>query len=476
MVANFYDCIYERLLKSIDDELIVWPGQSAAGRSYTGEAILNRVAAIRTELSKTGVQPGQQVLLAIPVTFDLICTLLAIMAMGAIPVLPPAASSLRTLLSLMMRENMSAVITRRKPPFLLHWLAKRTGIVPFHIDSVVAPSSAWLPPQPVDPDQPALISHSSGSTGTPKSVRRSHRVLLAQHQALSTSFPPWPGQRDFPLFPNILLHNLAVGTISILPDLPGFAVTQMDPACIVRQLVEQRVQTLTGNVYYFQKLLQYLEKQSLTFPDVRAIGIGGSPVPESLAHSLKKSFAQADIYVIYGSSEAEPIAVRKTGPTPKKPRAGYAVGTIHPALHVQIQPVGVLIFSDGTSYNTGEIEVKGAHVATAGNEWFRTGDFGYFNAQQLFLTGRRGNERIHQGVQHYQVEHMLSAVNGVKRVAARSTESGFTVYIEGNPSKADLWKTLTENFPMGIVDRICFRKTLPVDARHQSKIRYDRLK
>ena len=474
MAISFYECIHEGLLKNRDRDLLVWPEPFLAARAYTGEAILNRISAIRSELSGAGLRQGQSVLLVMPVTFDLVCTLLAIMAMGAVPVLPPAASSVRSLLYLAIRGDINGVITQRKLPLPLSRLANRVGITLLSTEGI-APSSSWLPPQPVDPNQPALISHSSGSTGRAKPIRRSHRVLLAQHRALSDAFPPWPGQRDFPLFPNILLHNLATGTVSILPDLPN-DITRMEPARIVEQILTQHVQTLTGNVYYVRKLLQYAEEHSLTFPDVRALGIGGSPVPEPLAHSLKKVFVRSAIYVIYGSSEAEPIAIRPVGPEHSTPCAGYAVGTIHPALRVRISTFGTLTISDGVSHEAGEIEVNGAHVATDGNDWLRTGDFGYLDKHKhIFLTGRKGNERIHRGIQHYQVEHVLLSVDGVERAAARSTEQGFTLYIEGSAEEATLWKTLEANFPGEIFIRLCFRKKLPVDARHHSKIRYDQL-
>ena len=35
------------------------------------------------------------------------------------------------------------------------------------------------------------------------------------------------------------------------------------------------VQTLTGNVFYFQKLLPELQRQPGGFPLVRALGVGG---------------------------------------------------------------------------------------------------------------------------------------------------------------------------------------------------------
>ncbi len=479
MTANYYELIHKKLLENTDSELLIWPDEDPTkpmSTAYTGGAILDRVAAIRTELARQKVQPGQSVMLAMPVSFDLICSLLAIMAYGAIPVLPPAAS-LRMLLSLLLTGDIRAILTQRKQSSPLSWLLRLIRVTPVCTENSIDLSGQWLPPQSVAPDQPALVSHSSGSTGAAKSIWRSHRVLLAQHQALNEAFPSWPGQRDFPLFPNILLHNLALGTVSILPALPGFKLTALEPGRIAQQLVSQHVQTMTGNVYYVQSLLRYLQLHPQTFPDVRAVGIGGSPVPEGLAHALKKYFVQATIYIIYGSSEAEPIAIRAVGPESRTPRAGYTVGTIHPSLQAKIHPMGTLFLADGTAQAVGELAVQGPHVATAGHDWLLTGDFGYLNeANELVLTGRRGNERVHMGVQHYQIEHVLAHVDGVASVAALATEAGFTVYVQGQAQETDLLIALATNFPEGLINHLYFRPTLPVDARHLSKIRYDQLK
>ncbi|XWW44074.1 acyl--CoA ligase [Fibrella sp. USSR17] len=476
MMTNFFGCLYDKLLENAAQELIVWPEAGGSARAYTGAAILERVSVIRHELTERGIHPGQSVMLAMPVSFDLICSLLAIMAQGAVPVLPPANASRFDLVSLLKQTGIRGVMVQKAPGLLLAGLARllRLQLVP------VAPLKVWsgtyLPPQLVDPEQPALISHSSGSTGKPKAIRRSHRVLTAQHYALSASFPPWVGQRDFPLFPNILLHNLAVGTVSVLPDLPGFSLARMNPARIVAQLVRQQVHTLTGNVYYFQHLLRYLNDHPAQITHVRAVGIGGSPVPDTLIHSLQPYFPAADLFVIYGSSEAEPIAVRNTRQQSVTPRSGYPVGTVHPAIQVTIRPEGLLTLPNGTSYIVGEIQVRGDHVASNGNDWLATGDFGYIDkTDQLILTGRRGNERIHQGVQHYQIEHMLSAVTGVERVAARSGENDFTIYVQGTATEAAIRYVLDQHFPAGICPTIQFRAELPVDARHLSKIRYKQL-
>jgi acyl-CoA synthetase (AMP-forming)/AMP-acid ligase II len=480
MSDNYYARIHQVLRQHPEEVFILWPGagNSAEAQPCTGRMLLDRIAALQQALASANVGEGQKVLLAIPVGFDLMSTLLAVMGMGAIPVLPPAASTPRGLLGLVRQEKIRAVVTQKRAGALplvaaclgVRWIA--TGGIP------TRPAVDWLPARDVSPDQPALITHSSGSTGTAKAIHRSHGVLAAQHAALKAAFPPWPGQRDLPLFPNILLHNLAVGTVSILPDVPGLDIRRMHPATIVQQMVSQRVQTLTGNVYYFTQLLHHLQHHPADLGHVRAVGIGGSPVPESLAHALRSYFPNADVYLIYGSSEAEPIAVRKIDGPPLDPRLGYGAGSFHPSIQWKIIDGQEVTFGDNITYRSGEIAVRGLHVVTpTGEGWFRTGDYGYVDAQgRLFLTGRRGNGQMHRGVGHYQVEHVLRHVSGVEKAAARSLANGFAVYVTGTVTEIAVRQSLAANFPASLFTGVYFREDLPVDARHHSKIKYEQLK
>jgi len=480
MPNNFFEYIHTTLLQYPNQELIIWPESFSAGsfQSYTGSTLLGRISAIRRALNQLNADNGSKILVAVPVGPSLVCTVLAIMGQGYVPVLPPAAASLFNLAQIIRREKIKGVITQTKPGFIFSLGAATFGVRLIHIDKIPHHSIECLPPQNVQPHQAGLITHSSGSTGKAKSIYRSHQVLQAQHLALKEVFPPWPGQRDYPLFPNVLLHNLAAGTVSILPDIPRLNVTHMAPGDIVRQMSNQRVQTLTGNVYYFTRLLQYLQQHPRALIHVRAVGIGGSPVPETLAHALRSCFPRADVYIIYGSSEAEPIAVRKVSSEPLNPRLGYGVGTFHPGIRWRITFGEQITIPNQVTYQSGEIEVSGSHVATAGNAlWFRTGDYGYVDAHnQLFLTGRKGNERIHQGVQHYQIEHVLVHVAGVGNVAARSLKNGFNVYVTGKAKAAAIRQALEEHFPAGIIQHVYFRDDLPVDSRHHSKIKYEHLK
>jgi len=479
MISNFCQGILETLQQFQEQELLIWPSRDGSGTSvtYTGKEIHNKVAATRDALESKGVQKGQEVLLAIPVGLDLICTILAVMAMGAIPVLPPAKTSKRSLLHLLFSRNIKAIVTTKAIPLPIKWGIQLFGIKLVTVDKVPNNTVKWVTPAVVSPDQAALISHSSGSTGRPKAIIRSHRVLQAQHLVLKEIFPPWRGQRDFPLFPNILLHNLSIGTTSILPDLPWADITQLNLSRVAEQIRCNRIDSMTGNIFYFEKLYSYLNQEQLTLPTVKALGIGGSPITERLVHDLKGVFPQAAVYIIYGSSEAEPIAVRQISSERKEPQLGYAVGDIHPSLEYKIESFGEVVLKDGNCYTVGEIKVKGAHVAVQTKDtWLSTGDFGYLDKENLlYLTGRKGNEKLHSGVQHYQLEHVLLHQSGVEKAAAKSMETGFDLYVEGSASEEAIVQALLPYFPASIIHNIFFRQSLPVDARHHSKILYSNL-
>ena len=476
MPVNFFATIFQTLLRNKEKELIRWPAEEGSSKNYTGHELLEKIGAIRMALLNQHITPSQPVLLAVPVSIDLICALLAIQAIGAVPVLPPAKAGAGGLLKVIRDRKIRFVVIARSPNLLRRTAAWMKNFKFIMIHGLPEVHQEILVTD-VPPAQPALVSHSSGSTGAAKAVYRSHAVLLAQHQVLKETFPPWPDQVDFPLFPNILLHNLAAGTTSVLPDIPRFELSKVDPAVIAGQLIREGIHTLTGNVYYFKKLLAYFEQHALYFLCVQAIGIGGSPVPELLALSLKKIFPRATIFIIYGSSEAEPIAVRMVGDEPVHPLAGYKVGTVSKHIQLALAPAGEVVVA-GKRYPVGEITIKGPHVAiSTGTEALGTGDFGYLDEHnELCLTARKGNELICKGLQHYQLEQALMQDQRVERAAAIVRKDGFHLYVQGNIGEQEISNILKKWIDISVIKSISKRNRIPVDQRHLSKILYNKVR
>ncbi len=474
-MANYYQHIDEALRLRPRAVVLRWPRPDGSTRSYTGQELLDQVARLRQHFPAWQQAKAPRVLVAIQDGPSLIGGILAAMAAGATVVLPAPGLKGWRFLRLLRHRQVRYLLTDQLLPrwqhHLLGWLGIQVQPLPHGLEQRSAPHQ---PPVATPGDQPALISHTSGSTGQPKPIARTHHLLTAQHQAISQAFPAWPGQRDFPLFPNILLHNLAVGTLSVLPDVPGFDLRQLDPARILQQWEAEGIETLTGNVHYFQQLLAQLRAQDRFYSRVKALGVGGSPVPEMLLQGLRPYFPQAQLYVIYGSSEAEPIALRHFRAV-QPPARGYLVGTFHAAIRWRIRPLGQIDVG-GQKQVCGELEVQGPHVAAPSGDWLATGDFGYVDEQQqLWLTGRKGNETILGGVQHYQVEHVLLQLPGVRQAAAKVRGTAFQLYVSGASSPREIQRWIDAHFQALPLAGIHMRQQLPVDARHLSKLLYAQL-
>ena len=446
---------------------IRWP---PAG-DLTFEQLTHHVNEIRQQLLAQKIRSGDICLLAIPTSPHAIVAILALMAEGAIPMLPPADMTLKQGRKIRRQHQIQAIITNQHPSLRVRLLGLFFRI---RLINATAQATRSAVSQPIEVAGPpvALITFSSGSTGQPKAIERSHDVLIAQHRAILRVFPKRATPLDFPLFPNVLLHNLATGIGTVMPHIPDFRLDQLVPKEIITQIQQEGVRTLTGNVFYFTRLLDHAASQSIELSQVEAVGVGGSPVPELLLERVQKLFRSAKIYVIYGSSEAEPIAVREFT-EPKDPLLGYAVGPIHPGLEWKLASGSPLAPEDGR----GELLVKGPHVVVpAGEEWFATGDIGYVRDRELFLTARRGNEAVIGGKQHYQLEHYLQHQKGIEKAAALANERFFDIIFEGTLAEAAVRAALNQVIAPDCINTIRRVETLPMDRRHYSKILYRELK
>lgn len=464
-MLNFYSLIEQSARAHPSALAIRWP--SAADLTF--EQLAQQVGNARHQLALRGVRPGDVYLLAIPLSPSAIVALLALLAEGTVALLPPPNLRMRQWNRIRKDCQVRAIVTNQRPSLKVRALGLLSRTKLIRITAQATPTAPEAP-RPVSETQAALITFSSGSTGRPRPIHRSHAVLTHQHEALLHHFPAKPGSLDFPLFPNVLLHNLAAGIGTLLPDIPGFQLDQLQPEKIIAQL-QSEVRTLTGNVFYFTRLAEYAEACQITLPTVEAVGVGGSPVPERLLARLQMMFPAAKVHVIYGSSEAEPIAVREFK-EPLDPLLGYAVGAIHPNLQWKLAATDYL-----SAGETGELLVRGPHVVISpGQQWFATGDIGYVKDKELVLTARRGNETLIGGKQHYQLEHYLQHQPGVKKVAALARGNVFDIIFKGTTSAAAVRKALAEVIDLKYISTVSQTHRLPMDARHQSKILYHKIK
>lgn len=293
----------------------------------------------------------------------------------------------------------------------------------------------------------AFLQYTSGSTDLPKGVKVSHANLLHNQQLIREAFghtsqdliAGWlPLYHDMGLIGNVL-QPLYLGVPCVLMSPVHFL---QKPARWLSAVTRYRATTSGGpNFAYDLCVRQITDEQRATF-DLSSWTLafnGAEPVRAATLVRFQERFASCGFsrrafYPCYGLAEStlfvtggsrgEPLNMHVPDPSQcgqDRPAADSLIGcgTVRPGAHVRIvDPETRLACPDG---RTGEIWVSGpsvacgywekdeethstfsARVADGGDEIFlRTGDLGFIEKNQLFVSGRLKDLIIIRGRNHY---------------------------------------------------------------------------
>jgi acyl-coenzyme A synthetase/AMP-(fatty) acid ligase len=467
-------------------------------------------------LHAAGLRPGDAVLVLLPMSAELYVALLANLRLGLVTlVLDPSAG----------REHIEHCCALSPPhafiasarAHLLRLISPALRRIPLKVavGFPVPGAVSWgringVPPcpsvHPCDPATPALLTFTSGSTGQPKAAMRSHGFLLAQHQALRQSLELVPGEVDVMTLPIFVLANLASGVTSLIPDVDLRHPGSIRPRRLVEQLRAHRATCLATSPALLERLAEYCERRGLTLPSLRRVVTGGGPVFPRVWSTLSQVAPVAEVTAVYGSTEAEPIALlvpcaldatdrqemdRGRGLPAGLPVASIQVRILHDQWGKPVGPYTEATFAAAClpSGEAGEIVVSGPHVLAGylhghgngenkftvdGSPWHRTGDAGYLDKRgRLWLLGRCAARIDDARGRLYPLgaESIALRYPGVRRAAFVSHRGQRVLALElrrGAPTP-DLIG-LAQELAWAHVDAIQLRKRIPVDARHNAKV------
>ncbi|MDB5036348.1 MAG: hypothetical protein JWQ98_3589 [Chlorobi bacterium] len=483
-------------------------------RAITYGELLRDVRNAARYLAERGIGKGDPMLIFVPMSIDLYTILLAAFHIGAVGLFVDAWSDRRRLAAACRMLPPRAFVGVPKA-HLLRLLSPGIRAIPIKL---FAGAGRWrargkgaiAPPAAVQPDDPALVTMTTGSTGMPKGARRTHRFLVAQHDALVRSLGSSAGDIDMPLLPVFVLSNLALGATTVIPPVDPRNVESFDPSSVVDVIRRAGVTSTSGSPAFYDLLAAYCAGRDIALPSLRTLALGGAPVFPRLASSLVAAFPDVAIMIVYGSTEAEPISTITAGELIRDPagiaRRGLPVGNPTPDIEVMILPIRDEIVAgdraelDGMrlpAEEIGEICVAGEHVLKeyygdaavwrknkifVGDEiWHRTGDAGYLDAGgRLYLAGRVRQSFIHGGerIFVFPIEERLLEMEGIAAGTIMKIGERLVVAVEPLPGAA---RTVAEIETMiaeaGIpCDAVMAVSAIPRDPRHRSKIDYDRLR
>jgi olefin beta-lactone synthetase len=496
------------------------------GGSITFGELWNRIGCVSAGLRRLGLAPGDRAIVMIPMSIDLYVMMLAVLEMGAVAVFVDPWIGRRQIASFAAFASPRAWLGIARS-HALRLLDPRLRALPFSVTTgwrlgplparctlaelEAAPCGDGV--QPVQLDDPALITFTSGSSGEPKGANRTHRFLLAQHEALAAEFPAREDDVDMPMFPVFALNNLASGVPSIVPAMDFRRVDQVDAARVLAQMHRHGVTTCTASPPFFDRLAAEVARRPGDLPALRRILTGGAPVSDAQLRVWRRAFPETEILVVYGSTEAEPVAHLTAeerlagggGAGFCTGRPGERVRTKIVRIHSGPIELGPRGWADWElpAGEIGELVVSGDHVGRNyyenpravrenkivdedGTVWHRMGDTGFFDPEGRFWIAGRVHSTIRRGGELVHPQLVEQAAQGEDPRVRRAAAVGLP-----DPELGERVAVVIETVEEGFEDEVAARlaaagfpsdeilltaEPLPVDPRHNSKIDYGRLR
>lgn len=498
MINNIVEILFENAKNFPEKLAIVHKKQK-----ITYGEMLKSVEEYSQYFLSQGLKKGDNVLIFVPMSIELYKILLAVFYIGATAVFVDAWADKNRLNQALTIVPCKAFIGCPKA-FILKLMSEKIRKVPLNfVSGHFGKSSTKQDIEPVSADSVALITFTTGSTGLPKAAKRTHEFLLEQHYILKKHLNPKFEDIDLTSLPIFVLHNMACGTTSVIPDFNPQKPADISVKRILNDIKNNKITTSIGSPRFYEKMAQEGKIHGL-----ERIFTGGAPVFPKSAKLLQDQFENTTVEIVYGSTEAEPIASItsqellnykgdvKDGLLVGRPIDDINIKIIKPS-DEPIEDFESMWLKNG---EIGEICVEGKHVLKEyynsdeaqkfakihynGQVWHRTGDAGYLDDDgNLFLMGRVKNRFEYDGEEIYvfPIENALLEIDEVEIGTIMKKGSSVFMVVEPKDIKSATQKVeITEKIYDKFCDNLDYEDIIftqiPRDPRHNSKIDYDKLR
>lgn len=282
--------------------------------------------------------------------------------------------------------------------------------------------------QRCSPEDVAAIVYTSGTTGSPKGVTLTHENLVAN----TTSILNYLELSDSDSCLNVLPFYYSYGNSVLHTHLTsgGRIVLEknlMYPHNVVKRIETEKVSCFYGVPSTYALLLARVKLADYDLSHVRFLAQAGGPMPPASIQRLRDSVPGAQLYVMYGQTEAT-ARITYLPPNRLTDKLG-SVGIPIPGVQIRISGKDRISCRVG---EIGEICVAGKNVMRGywdnadktaqvlQDGWLRTGDLGKQDTDGFLYIVGRASDMIKIGahrVSPTDVEEVIMELEGVAEVA-----------------------------------------------------------
>ena len=319
------------------DRVVYHSGGESFSFDQVSRIVNRRAAALRA----LGIGAGDVVILRIPDTIDLVTTLLAVQAIGAIAM--PTYIQLRADDLIYRADDAGAKLLISTPELLdeaLPVVAARAGqtdliAIPADPDQRCRGFDDYVPEGDVDPDyadtdaeELCLFLYTSGSTGAPKGTTHCHRDMLAICDTY-WRYCLAPGPDDVFGGPPSIAFALGFGMYVYFPLRLGHAAIlepDKSPQRALQQIEQYRVTIFAGVVSYYNVLARLIREDGGDISSLVHPMTGGEPLTEEVER-LWNEVVGVPLEQFIGTTEMLHCFVTSTRPEelPHTATLGHAV-------------------------------------------------------------------------------------------------------------------------------------------------------
>jgi acyl-CoA synthetase (AMP-forming)/AMP-acid ligase II len=531
---NIVDVVSARSSSDALAYVVLADGTSASEQRWTFADTARNSRGFAAHLEDRGLGAGSLVMLAMNPSLEYIAALFGIMQLGAIPV--PCFPPLRA----KDFDRFHAIALDCSPDGIvvdaMYWQqmeALQELLKPFDLDPAVtyaedvtadATNVDTVSPAPEDL---ALIQYTSGSTGSPKGVCLTHDNLASNCQALDRSMGHDPDRVGLSWLPPY--HDMGLMGTIVLSMYHGWPLVLMSPLHFVQQprrwlkaITDYRVSITVGPNFSLDLCADAMRDggfEALDLSTVKELYCGAEPISDATlarfeATSAPLGFDGRSLIPCYGMAEATLFVSGKRAGSryraecaPQDDGDGRLVvscGEVDSEHTVRI--VDTASHAPLPDSTVGEIWVSGRSVAAGyfnrpeltrevfdgrlpGDErsYLRTGDLGFVQSGELFVTGRIKDLIIFSGRNIYpqDVEAAVMRADAALRGAAAFAVEGERLVVlaeatrkaspDSYPAMVDnIRSSVTSEFGVGPDVHLCSERSIPTTTsgkvrRHETR-------